>query len=377
MRIIHILWAGETGGAERSVYQLARFQHARGFDVAVGFGQARGLFAGRVADELIPAFDFRARNGRDIRAAVRAWRVLRRFDVHHFHCPEPLLMSASLLCPSAQRIYTHRGGLMSYHGRHALRYRLVGAQLRIGFEHLTAAPQAARAAETLFRIPTDRVVNSFNGIEPTNLLSDVPRATVRASIGVDDDTILIGTAATLRELKRVDLLIEAAARLRLRSRSWKLVILGDGPDRDRLEALAGRLLGIEEVAFVGMVSDIGAWLNALDIFSLASGPEEGFGNAVVEALAFGLPVVVCADSPGLTSHVEAGVSGLVVDDIDGMTKALEQLIVRPEMRAALGQAGRARVLETYSMDQCAAIFEPLYYSRHAARVGKSSSRIAT
>jgi glycosyltransferase involved in cell wall biosynthesis len=375
MRVIHILWTGETGGAERSVYQLAKYQrHHAPFDVAIGFGQARGDFAQRAVAEGIHVHDFAVRSGRDFLSLPRARAMLQEYDVHHFHGAEPVLMIASLLCPGARRVYTHRGGVMDYKGRRALRYRMVGTLLRTGFAGITAAPQATRAVEKIFGIRASAVVESLNGVDVGSLEPTKAREDIRTSIGCDNGGVLIGTAATLRELKRVDWLIRAAARLP--EGNWKLVILGDGPDRRRLEMLARDMLGRERISFVGMVTDIGSWLNALDVFVLPSGPEEGFGNAVVEAMAFGLPVVVCSDSPALTAHVRSGTTGTIVDGVGEMAGALDLLINEPAARRELGRAAREDVSSRYSMERCSRVFERQYEQLSGARAVDASGEMA-
>ena len=104
------------------------------------------------------------RTGRDVSALRRARRPLRGYDVHHFHCAEPLLIAASRLCPGARRIYTHRAGVMAYSGKRAVRYALTRMLLRNGFAAVTGAPQAALAAERLFGVSASAVVESFNGV---------------------------------------------------------------------------------------------------------------------------------------------------------------------------------------------------------------------
>lgn len=359
-KIIHVLWSGETGGAERSVYQLAKYQHNHSsLDVSIGFGHAQGEFASRARRDGLAVEDFQMKSGRDVRAIPRAMSVFRKFDVHHFHSPEPLLMIASLACRGTLRVYTHRGGVMTYSGRRAIRYRVVKALLRLGFTHITGAPQAARAIERLFGIPKSAVAESINGIDLSSFASNSERRSRRATMNIHDDSLtLIGTAARLRPLKRIDWLLHAARGLE--DEDWKILVLGDGPDRKRLERLAMEELEFDRVRFTGMVSDMGSWLPTLDIFVLPSGPEEGFGNAVVEAMAFGIPTVVCADSPALTSHVMSGRNGIVVGDVAEMTNALKLLVRDAQLRRQLGSTAQQDVLARYSMKRCSAMFEALY-----------------
>lgn len=375
-RIIHLLWTGDTGGAERAVYQLSRYQQEQEkLDVAIGFGRAQGEFARRAAADDIAVYDFGLRSGHDAFGIKRARAVLARYDIHHFHCAELTLVAASLLCGDARRIYTHRGGVMQYQGRQALRYRLFRPVLRRRFQWITAAPQAARAVEVLFGVPARSVVESVNGVDPRGLVPRKDAAVLRAMLGASDDTVLIGTAATLRTIKRVDWLIRAVAELD--DDKVLLVILGDGPDRARLEDLAKRLLPQERFRFPGLVDDIGGWLAALDIFVLASGPEEGFGNAVVEAMACGLPVVVCRDSPALSGHVEPGRTGFVVSGGEEMARCLAMLVGDEAVRQQIGRAAAEAALVTYPMARMAGTFSSLYANSIGTEPLGGTARAAT
>ena len=168
--------------------------------------------------------------------------------------------------------------------------------------------------------------------------------------------LIVGTAANLQGWKRVHLLIEAISRapdLPIHG-----LILGDGPARDSLEALARSLGVVDRVTFLGRKDHIGDYLQLLDIFVLPSGPEEAFGNAAVEAMGVGIPTVVFADGGGLTEHVTDRSTGLVVRDSDRLAAALAELAGNETLRRELGAEGRRYVRSTYSLD---AMFER--YSR--------------
>src|SRR5207244_9952410 len=138
------------------------------------------------------------------------------------------------------------------------------------------------------------------------------------------DAVLVGTSGRLREWKRIDALIEAADSLR--PGHWNVVVIGDGPDRGRLERLAQQSLARARIHFVGMQPQIGDWLSALDVFVLASGPEESFGNAAVEAMAAGLPTIVFDDSPALMEHVIDRETGFIVGTPGELAERLQELI---------------------------------------------------
>jgi glycosyltransferase involved in cell wall biosynthesis len=357
-RILHVLWTGEIGGAERAVYQLALHQRRSGRAAAeIGFGQAKGRYCELARQSGIPVVDFSLRSGRDLGGLRRATRLFDAYDIHHFHAAEPVLLLASMRT-RATRVYTHRAGRIGYGGRRALRYRIAGTMIR-QFDAVTGTAQATTAIPALFRIPAYRVHRSWNGVDPELLTGALSRQQSRSHHGFASDAILIGTAAHLRELKRIDLLIDAAGTLK-RDGQWQIVVLGDGPDRGRLEHLSHMSPVAERIRFVGMQPAVEDWLPALDIFVLPTGAEESFGNAVVEAMAVGLPSIVFADSPALADHIVDRETGFVVRTSAELAKRLQELIDDPSLRNRLGAAASRLVKERYSMKHVVERFDEIY-----------------
>lgn len=356
--VAHILWSGEIGGAERAVYQLASRQRAEGRrHVAIGFAQARGPYWDLALSAGLRVIDLGMSGATDLSAAARAMPFFRAHGIHHFHVAEPSLMLASLTVSHARRLYTHRGGAFSYRGRRALRYRISSPLLRHGFV-VTGTAQARAAAVGLFGVAAQDVLRTFNGFDPSLFASQVTPTKLREDMGVAPATTLVGTAANLRSWKRIDWLVEAAGRLA--PGDWEVWVLGDGADRSRLETIAGVSPAAKRIRFLGAQQNIGDWLRALDVFVLPSGPEESFGNAVVEAMAYNLPVLVSSDCPAHIAHVEAGVTGFVVDDPPGLAVQLGRLLADPALRERVGAAAGHFAAETYSMDRVLTRYEGIY-----------------
>lgn len=164
--------------------------------------------------------------------------------------------------------------------------------------------------------------------------------------------VVIGTVKTLAPKYGIDVLLRAFALLVAQGRSTlSLIIVGSGPQRGELEALATSLGIVAQVRFVGAVphSEVPQWLNRLDVYVAVSRLDsESFGVAVIEASACGLPVVV-SDAGGLPEVVAAGETGLVVprEDPKALALALAELVDSSVLRSRLGEAGRHRVVERY------------------------------
>ena len=172
----------------------------------------------------------------------------------------------------------------------------------------------------------------------------------------------LGIVKTLAPKYGVDLLLRALKGLRADAEvlaaqpALRLLIVGDGPQRAALEALARQLGVTAHCDFAGAVphADVPLWLRQLDVYAAPSRLDsESFGVAVVEAGACGLPVVV-SDVGGLPEVVVDGVTGLVVprDDVPALQAALKRLVLDAGLRARMGEAARAHVAREYEWGAC-------------------------
>jgi len=207
-------------------------------------------------------------------------------------------------------------------------------------------------------------------ITPFGVDTDLFRA---ADDSNDGNVITIGTVKTLAPKYGVDTLIRGFEICRRRliaerhvsETSLRLRIVGDGPERSRLEKLADRL-GIGSVTSIrGAVPhiDVPSELRKLDIYVAAS-RLESFGVAILEASACQLPVVV-TNVGGLPEVVEEEVTGLLVpkDNPEELAAALCRLVVNPDLREELGRAGAERVASLYRWEESVAKMIDLY-DRH-------------
>ena len=148
--------------------------------------------------------------------------------------------------------------------------------------------------------------------------------------------------ARLVPQKGLDLLIRAFASLHESVRSgWRIVLVGDGPERDALEVLAQQQGIREQVVFEGFQPDPLRYMQRASIFTLPS-RFEGMPNALLEAMAAGLPSVVSDASPGPLEMVCDGRQGLVVpnDDVEALADALQQLMRDQSLRERMGMEAR-------------------------------------
>jgi glycosyltransferase involved in cell wall biosynthesis len=367
LSVVHCLWNGEIGGAERAVFQLVSEQlQDPSLRPSVLLAQARGPYVDLLRSVGCEVIGLDIAHGRDVRKLGTAMKVLSRFELHHFHSAEPLLMVASARCKRARRVYTHRGGHIDYPLVKRVRHELTGVLLRRSFHAFSGNTRhGALCGAVMFRVSPERFRVTYNGLD-FDLLRPVEHAvSLRAELGIRPNEIVVGTAANLKPWKRIDRLIDAVTNLS--DADLRLLIVGDGPERKRLEAVAAsRGIG-PRVVFAGRRERPGDFFQLMDVFCLPSAGLESFGNAAVEAMACGLPAIVFRDGGGLTEHIRHEETGFIVDDQAALEDVLRRLIDDGELRDTVGRRAAASVRERYTTERAALAYKALYAEALASR----------
>jgi phosphatidylinositol alpha-1,6-mannosyltransferase len=187
-----------------------------------------------------------------------------------------------------------------------------------------------------------------------------PATALRQRLAKEGETVLL-TVGRLQRRKGHDVTLQALATLRSAGLPLRYVIVGDGEERARLEALAHSLGVAAFTEFVGRVDsrDLPTYYGAADIFChpnrVENGDIEGFGIVFLEAAASGLPVIG-GDSGGAAEAVERDVTGVLVsgERPDELALAISRLARDPDARRAMGQAGRHRATTLFSWERAAA-----------------------
>jgi glycosyltransferase involved in cell wall biosynthesis len=171
-----------------------------------------------------------------------------------------------------------------------------------------------------------------------------------AALGVPPGVAVVGNVAALTGHKDHATLVEAMALLRPRLPEARLVIAGEGELRPALEAQVGARGLADRVVFAGFRHDLDRLLPAFSVFCLSS-RLEGLGTSLLDAMAFGLPVVATA-AGGIPEAVEDGVTGRLAPPRDpaALADALADVLGDDGRRRAYGEAGRRRFLERFTVE---------------------------
>ena len=339
------------GGGERQVAGLVSYLAWRGH-VNHLLCYPGGPLARETATGAARLYPLTMRNDIDFTAVPAVRGLLRRenYDIVHFHTKRAHALSAWLgSAPAAQkRLVTRR---MDYPIRRGwfdryLYNRCVDGVVAISRPIAELLVEGGVASEKIRMIPS--------GVDPA------PYGNIAPPTG-DRVPLVVGTAAVLEQRKGIKFLLEAATELKRQGRQLHYRIAGDGWERNNLVELARKLGVDDDVEFLGFVADMPSFMASIDIFVLPS-LYEGLGVAALEAMAAARPVVASAVG-GLKEVVVDGETGLLVPrgDSGSLARALAELAGHKELVHAMGEKGRARLREHFTMERMARANEDFYY----------------
>lgn len=197
----------------------------------------------------------------------------------------------------------------------------------------------------------DRIHTVHYGLDPAGVAAPPDaRARLRAELGLDSDTLLVGSVCRLIEQKGLIYGIRGFAGIAPRIPNAHYVLAGDGELRSTLHAEVQRLGLSGRVHFLGWRNDAQAVFAALDVF-LAPSLWEGFGLVFLEAMALGIPVISTRAS-AIPEVVADGETGWLVPPRDSaaLASALFEALAQPEVRHARGTAGRQRLEQQFTVE---------------------------
>lgn len=272
----------------------------------------------------------------------------------HFFLPVPYIlgMTAAFFEGHPSPKVMSRRSLNAYQNKYPL-IRMLEKALHKSVDAILGNSQAIlNELETDEGVPHSKLRLIYNGLDPEPFMKASPLK--RGDLGVSDQSFLIGIAANLIPYKgHKDLLKACMIFDQLYQKPWGLVCIGE--DRGILADLKGMIEGTPlqgKVHFLGKRSDLPNLLPLMDVGVLSS-HEEGFSNAILEYMAANL-AVIATNVGGNGEAVMDGQTGLIVPPHrpQALGEALLELATHPERRQALGNAGRLRVLNTFSLDAC-------------------------
>lgn len=305
----------------------------------------------------------------------RVWRKIREEKITEIWVGHVLPLGMVAHC--LQRVFFWRLRVLVFiHGFDLLlaetqmRKRMISHHILHSADRIVTNSEYGKSLVVARGIPVERVVVIYpcptSTFSPLKRGSDLPAGQaargfdVRARYHLNDKKILL-TVARLVKRKGIDLVLEALRKIN--DPSIVYVIVGDGPEREALEAKY-QSIKVSKCQFIGVVSDdeLAAWYDACDVFIMTPrkiGPDvEGFGLVYLEANAFGKPVIGSRTGGVSEAVIDPSTSsgqatGLLVDegDVDGIASAIVRFMSDDALRKKLGEQGRSRVEREFQWEE--------------------------
>ncbi|HEY2919041.1 MAG TPA: glycosyltransferase family 4 protein [Candidatus Binatia bacterium] len=352
LKILHIDPERSWGGGEAQVFGLLAYLAAKGHRNDLLTHPTGPLFA-RCQDLNVTTFPLKVRNDLDLRDVPALRRLIKNgnYDIVHLHTKRAHALSL-WLPRSGNRlrwVVTRRMDYpesKSWYTNYLYNRRVDG---------VVAISRIVKDLLIRAGVKPGKIRLIHSGIDPQRYERQPEKP-----LGGNGATV-VGCLAGLQERKGHRFLLQAAALLKSRGLNLRYQIAGDGPLRQQLEQLTGRLGLGDEVRFVGFVADTAQFLAKIDLFVMPS-LSEGLGVAALEAMAAG-KAVIATSAGGLAESVLDGVTGILVppQDPTALAHAIAKLVRAPSLAGEMGTQGQQRVMQHFTLAQMAQRNESFYY----------------
>jgi len=357
----------QVGGTELNALRTAERLDRQRFAISVACFRDSGPLMARYRDAGIPVHTFPMTSLLGVGAmqqAVRLIQLFRREGAEVVHSHDAYTSVYGTLCARLAGVPGVIASRRSWHSPH-LQGRILRANrvaYRFADRVVANSPSVSRLVETESGLPASRVVTIPNFLDPQAFepMPPADRRRMLDELGVPEDAFVVGIVARLSPVKDHATLLRAITSLREEIPTLHCVLIGDGPERAAIVALADSL-GIGDIVHLAGERTQPPNLHGLFDVSVLCSTSEAFPNSVLEAMAAARPVVA-TDVGGTPDAVRQGTTGLLVppSDPSRLADAILRLYTEPAQRSKLGTAACAAARAGYSADTVINQVEALY-----------------
>ena len=369
IRVVYCIDNMNVGGTELNAVRTAERLDRSRFALSVVCIHTDGPLMARYRDAGIPVHPLPMRSFFGPQAGGQALRLIRLFRRERTEIVHSHDAYTSVFATMCARVAGVRGVIASRRSWHSphLQGRILRANrlaYRFADRVVGNSPSVSGLVASEGGVPASRIVTIPNFLDPQSFepLSEANRCLLLQELGVPADAFVVGIVARLSAVKDHATLLRALAALAEEIPNVHGVLVGDGPERGRIEALARELRIDERVHLAGERPQIPNLHGLFDVSVLCS-TTEAFPNSVLEAMAASRPVVA-TDVGGTPDAVRQGSTGLLVPvrDSERLASAIARLHAEPALRTKLGTAGRTAAQSGYSASAVIRQVEALYTS---------------
>lgn len=362
-KVLHVTFDMAIAGTEQVIRQLVENTDPERFECAIMCIDGKvGELGQLLADKGFKLHTL-ARNthGLDFKVIKQLKQFVNDNNIDVLHCHQYTPYTYGLFASfgtKAKVIFTEHGRF--YPDSYKWKRMLLNPLLSIFTSHVTAISKAT--AEALIKyenFPRKKVQVIYNGIN-VDTESYKDDGTLRKELNIAEDTKVLGTISRLDPIKNQPMMIEAFAEVLKSHPNTVLLIVGDGPERTKLETLCQTLAIQDHVIFTGFKVNPQRYFTIIDIFLLSS-LSEGTSMTLLEAMAFKKPAVV-TDVGGNPEIITDKVNGLITptEDSSAFNNAINQMLMERNLITDYGYAAYKIFNRTFSADKMSSQFAELY-----------------
>lgn len=363
--VLHVIHAFSDNSMNRITGQIVQRLQPQGFDFHIGAVVYEEPLQGYFRDLGATVIEFSQEGDGPLRSRVREYITRHGVQLVHSHSARTAIIAGLALGPGGrgQHIYTKHLLLSPGDRRNGWVYWALDRLSLYLPGHVV--PVSKVMGERLKRMPglrRSRIVPIQNGIDTERFFAPGERDATRAELGLPTDAVVIGFAGRIELMKRLDLLLDAFARLRPQFPALRLLLVGRGSELDTLKAQAARLNISDGVTWAGFRTDIPRLLAAMDIYAQPSS-NEGLSLSILEAMSAG-KAIVTTDVGGAREIIHDRATGLIVppEDAPALESALRWVLDEGARLTSLGEAARRFVNAEFSAAGMVEAYGRLYRS---------------
>jgi sugar transferase (PEP-CTERM/EpsH1 system associated) len=376
LHIVHIIWRFQTGGLENGVVNLinhlpeADYHHS-----IVTLTGADPNFVQRIYRHNVSFYDLDKQPGPDMAMFLRLNQLLKQLQPDILH-------TRNLTSIECQLIGWWRKIPLRIHGEHGWDINDIGGQ-NVKFQRLrrllrpfiqryiALSSESVRYLTGKIGVATDKITHICNGVDIDRFKQPhLPPADMPVSFR-QADALIFGTVGRMAKVKNQQLLVRAFALLheRFPQATLRLVLAGDGAEKNQLQQLAQQLQVSEHIWFAGDRSDINAIMQSMHVFVLPS-LAEGISNTILEAMASGKPVIATAvgGNPDLLPPMFVGENLVDPHDAGALADAMARYVTAPQLCQQHGLTMQAYCAEHFSIARMVAQYHDIYQTLKDVRV---------
>ncbi len=370
VKVLHSVLSMAPGGLENGVANLLR-HHANEYNVQVLCLRELGAVGDQLNHEVPGRILFDGNSNPSLSVAIKKTKdAIETFkpDILHTHGWTTMLSGfiAAKLSNHSVKIVNGEHGVLYFENWHRrVMQRWLMNQIDL---NLSVSESLAKEVQTALNVSSEKFKTIINGVNTQQFMPDAEQGDkLRKELNIPDNSIVLLAVGRMVAVKNYPFLIDVFQRLKKDCPLCHLVFCGEGEQRSELEFYAEKKNLLSHITFLGYRSDVANIMRLANIF-IQTSVREGLPNTVLEALATGVPVV--ASNVGGTHEVlDHASDGFLFEseNAEQLYNVLSELIRDPARRYQMGEAGRYKIMQRFSIHAMVRAYENTYQSLIVSR----------